>query len=276
MATKNSLKAMITLHLWMRLSLSSIINNRYRVILMLIGLCTPIVSHAQFRLIQTSPVDRIADVDLSEPIKLYFSEQPDLETFNRESFFVRGTRSGVINGSFQTPGQSEVVFIPDNEYVAGEVITVRVNKNVTSQNGEPLEAIVQFSFRVISAAQVRMSVDETLLGTRSAQSIIRSDQDPELTYEVLLGRAEDLAVDRLGLDVVQVSSYTVGLERATAIQTGWYLSPSTYFGIIHEVYETTPRTLFRLEYALKENLELVLTQGNDRRQGIDLLWGNDY
>ena len=244
--------------------------------LVLIWLSIPLVSQAQFRLIETTPTDRIADVDPSEPIKILFSEQPDLETLNNESIFIRGTRSGQINGTFQSPSQNEIIFIPDNEYVSGEVITVRLNKKVTSIKGEPLEAVVQFSFRIVSAAQLRMSVDETLLGTRSAQSIIRSDQDPELTYEVLLGRAEDLAVDRLGLDVVQVSSYTVGLERATAIQTGWYLSPTTYFGIIHEVYETTPRTLFRLEYALKENLELVLTQGNDRRQGIDLLWGNDY
>lgn len=267
---------MLNIHFSMRSNFFVGITRISTLFLVLIGLSIPVVSHAQFRLIETSPADRIADVDPSEPIQLLFSEQPDLETLNKESIFIRGTRSGLINGTFQSPNLNEVVFIPDNEYVSGEVITVRINENVISINREPLESVFQFSFRVISAAQVRMSVDETLLGSRSAQSIIRSDQDPELTYEVLLGRAEDLAVDRLGLDVVQISSYTVGLERATAIQTGWYLSPTTYFGIIHEVYETTPRTLFRLEYALKENLELVLTQGNDRRQGIDLLWGNDY
>lgn len=263
-------------HFSIRQNFSVVTRRIYTLILVLIGLSIPVVSQAQFKIIETSPTDRIADVDPSEPIKILFSEQPDLETLIRTSFFIRGTRSGLINGTFQSPSQNEVIFIPDDEYVSGEVITVRVNENVTSINAVPLEAVVQFSFRVISSAQVRMSVDETVLGSRSAQSIIRSDQDPELTYEVLLGRAEDLAVGRLGIDVVHVSSYTIGLERATAIQTGWYVSPTTYFGIIHEVYETTPRTLFRLEYALKENLELVLTQGNDRRQGIDLLWGNDY
>lgn len=252
--------------------------NRQRLstLFILFFILYPICTHAQFNVVQTFPKDGVADVDQSEPIKILFSEEPDLQSINMGSMSIRGSRSGLIDGSFYKSSSTEIIFTPDNEFQSGEVITIRLSDQIRSIEGELLEPEFQLSFRVTSAAQVRMSIDETLLGSRSAQSIIRSDQDPELTYEVLLGRAEDLAVDRLGIDVVQVSSYTIGLERATAIQTGWYLSPTTYFGIIHEVYETTPRTLFRLEYALKENLELVLTQGNDRRQGIDLLWGNDY
>ena len=31
-----------------------------------------------------------------------------------------------------------------------------------------------------------------------------------------------------------------------------------------------------LEYQIKENLELLITQGDDSRQGIDLRWNYDY
>ena len=236
----------------------------------------PIFANAQFNVIETSPAAGVAEVDPSEAIRIQLSDELDPSTVDQGTIRIKGSRSGQIAGTFYFPNRKEILFIPDNEYFSGELITVQVSQDVTSKIGEPLETVMEFSFRVVSSAQLRMSVDETILGNRSAKSIIRSDQDPELTYEVLLGRAEDLAVDRLGIDVVRVSSYTVGLERATAIQTGWYLSPTTYFVIIHEVYETTPRTLFRLEYALKENMEIILTQGNDRRQGIDFLLGKDY
>lgn len=231
---------------------------------------------AQFRLLTSMPDDGIANVDPSEKIRLRFSDSPEMNTLEKGAIIVRGSRSGMINGDFTYLGAGEIVFTPDNEFIEGETITIIITSEVVSVRGETLNSALNISFRVRSAAQFQMSVDETLLGLRTAQSIVRSDQDPELTYEVLLGRAEDLAVKRLGIDVVKVSSYTIGLERATAIQTGWYLSPTTYFGIIHEVYETTPRTLFRLEYAVKDNMEILLTQGNDRRQGIDLLWGKNY
>lgn len=231
---------------------------------------------AQFRLLSTIPDDGIANVDPSEQIRLRFSDSPAMSALEKGAITVRGSSSGMIKGGFTFLGDGVIIFTPDNEFIEGETITIIITSGVVSVQGETLYSAQNISFRVRSAAQFQMSVDETLLGSRTAQSIVRSDQDPELTYEVLLGRAEDLAVKRLGIDVVKVSSYTIGLERATAIQTGWYLSPTTYFGIIHEVYETTPRTLFRLEYALKDNMEILITQGNDRRQGIDLLWGKNY
>lgn len=237
---------------------------------------TPILGYSQFHILSSNPADGIANVDPSQDIRIRFSETPEIGTFQGDGLRIRGTKSGAVQGTLAYLGQGEIMFTPDNDFMEGELIVIQIKKTVSSIDGNRLGTPLTITFRVRSAVQFRMSADETLLGSRTAQSIITSDQDPELTYEVLLGRAEDLAVGRLGIDVVKLSSYTIGLERATAIQTGWYLSPTTYFGIIHEVYETTPRTLFRLEYALKENMELVVTQGNDRRQGIDLLWGKNY
>jgi len=39
---------------------------------------------------------------------------------------------------------------------------------------------------------------------------------------------------------------------------------------------STPTTGFYLEYYLKENLRLILSQSNDNRQSIDVQWKHDY
>lgn len=100
--------------------------------------------------------------------------------------------------------------------------------------------------------------------------------ESELGYEVLLGRAEELAVRRLGVDVFQVKRFRVGAVSATALQTGWTLGPRTYFGVIQEIQGSTSKTFLLLEYRLDSNLDVMVVQGNDARQGIDLRWRREY
>jgi autotransporter translocation and assembly factor TamB len=97
----------------------------------------------------------------------------------------------------------------------------------------------------------------------------------DYALEVVLDRVEMLASQRLGIDVVQIDNSQSGSNN-TVIKTGWYLSPSTFFAILNEIDGTSPKTLFVLEIMLKENLELIITQGDDTRQGIDLQWKRDY
>jgi autotransporter translocation and assembly factor TamB len=67
-----------------------------------------------------------------------------------------------------------------------------------------------------------------------------------------------------------------GNNSGTSIKTGWYLNRKTFFAIVNEISGTTPKTMFILEYMLKQNLDLIITQGDDNRQGIDLRWQFDY
>lgn len=94
-----------------------------------------------------------------------------------------------------------------------------------------------------------------------------------LLVDVLLDEVETLATQELGIDVVQIDNTQSG---TTSIKTGWYLNRRTFFAIVNEISGTTPKTLFILEYLLKENLDLIITQGDDNRQGIDIRWQYDY
>lgn len=96
----------------------------------------------------------------------------------------------------------------------------------------------------------------------------------DLLVDVLLDEVETLATQQLGIDVVQIDNS--GSEGKTSIKTGWYLNRRTFFSVINQISGTTPETLFILEYLLNQNLDLIITQGDDNRQGIDLRWQYDY
>jgi autotransporter translocation and assembly factor TamB len=96
----------------------------------------------------------------------------------------------------------------------------------------------------------------------------------DLLVDVLLDEFETLATQQLGIDVVQIDNS--GANGATSIKTGWYLNRRTFFSIVNEISGTTPETLFILEYLLTEDLDLIITQGDDDRQGIDIRWQRDY
>ena len=97
----------------------------------------------------------------------------------------------------------------------------------------------------------------------------------DVALDVLLDRVELLASQRLGIDVVQIDNSRTGSNSSTSILTGWYLNRRTFFALINEI-SATPKTLFLLEYLLTENLELIITQGDDSREGVDLRWKYDY
>ncbi|WP_020403901.1 translocation/assembly module TamB domain-containing protein [Gracilimonas tropica] len=101
-----------------------------------------------------------------------------------------------------------------------------------------------------------------------------SSAPTDLLVDVLLNEVETLATQQLGIDVVQIDNSSS--EGKTSIKTGWYLNRRTFFAVINEISGSTPETLFILEYLLNENLDLIITQGDDNRQGIDLRWQYDY
>ncbi len=110
------------------------------------------------------------------------------------------------------------------------------------------------------------------------QAVAGSGGGPSATdvaLDVLLDRVEMLASQRLGIDVVQIDNSRTSSDSNTSILTGWYLNRKTFFALVNEI-STTPKTLFILEYMLRDNLELIITQGDDSRQGVDLRWKLDY
>jgi autotransporter translocation and assembly factor TamB len=114
------------------------------------------------------------------------------------------------------------------------------------------------------------SWEQVVAGTGSSPSAT------DLALDVLLDRVESIASQRLGIDVVQIDNSGSGSSSTTSIKTGWYLNRRTFFAILNEISGSKPKTLFMLEYMLNENLELLITQGDDSREGIDLRWNYDY
>jgi hypothetical protein len=111
----------------------------------------------------------------------------------------------------------------------------------------------------------------------SWQSVFAGEGGPsakDVITDILLDEVETLATRELGVDVVQIDNSSA--NGATSIKTGWYLNEKTFFAIVNEITSSTPKTLFILEYILNENLDLILTQGDDARQGIDIRFQYDY
>ncbi len=98
----------------------------------------------------------------------------------------------------------------------------------------------------------------------------------DVALDLLLDRFETIAAQQLGIDVVQIDTDRTGSTNSTTIKTGWYLSDRTFFAVLNEISGTSPKTLFMLEYLIRRNLELIVTQGDDSREGIDLRWRYDY
>ncbi|HKL18059.1 MAG TPA: translocation/assembly module TamB domain-containing protein, partial [Halalkalibaculum sp.] len=97
-----------------------------------------------------------------------------------------------------------------------------------------------------------------------------------LALELFADRIETLASQSLGIDVVKIENTTVGGEAGTSITTGWYINPKVFFAIQNVISGSSPDTSFLLEYMLLENLKLIISQGNDARQGVDIKWNYDY
>ncbi len=111
----------------------------------------------------------------------------------------------------------------------------------------------------------------------SWQSVLAEGNDAmafQALADVLLDEVESIATRELGVDVVQIDNS--GQNGATAIRTGWYLNERTFFSIINEITSSTPKTLFVLEYILNESWDLIITQGDDSRQGLDVRYQYDY
>lgn len=114
------------------------------------------------------------------------------------------------------------------------------------------------------------SWEQTVAGSGSSPSAT------DLAVDILLDRVETIASRRLGIDVVEIDNSRSGSKSTTSIKTGWYLNRRTFFAILNEISSSDPNTLFLLEYMLTNNLELILTQGDDTREGVDIRWNYDY
>jgi autotransporter translocation and assembly factor TamB len=93
---------------------------------------------------------------------------------------------------------------------------------------------------------------------------------------VLVDRVETLATGRLGIDLLQIDTNRQGESVSTSIKAGKYITDKLFLQVMNEIGGSDAVTRVVLEYFIRRNLLLVLTQGNDRRSGVDILWKYEY
>jgi autotransporter translocation and assembly factor TamB len=115
------------------------------------------------------------------------------------------------------------------------------------------------------------SWQQSFSGGRGGSALAR-----DAAIGVLVDRVESLATESLGIDVLQIDSNRLGETVTTSVKAGKYITDKLFVAVLNELGGSDAVTRVVIEYYIRRNLLLMVTQGNDRRSGVDLLWKYEY
>ncbi len=95
-----------------------------------------------------------------------------------------------------------------------------------------------------------------------------------IAVDIMLDRIENLAADRLGIDVIEIENSRRG--GGTSIKAGKFVSDRLFIAFLQELGGSETARQVIVEYMLQRNLDLIITAGDDRQSGVDVLWRFDY
>jgi len=98
----------------------------------------------------------------------------------------------------------------------------------------------------------------------------------DMAVGVLLDRIESYATEKFGIDVIEIDNSSQSSGSGTSIRAGKYINEKTFIAIVQQLGGTDPVSHVVLEYLLRQNLDLILTQSSDESSGVDLRWKYDY
>lgn len=112
------------------------------------------------------------------------------------------------------------------------------------------------------------------------QTVARSSSSTDASLrsaaaDLVVDRAGAIAEEKLGLDIVEIDYNDQTAGSGTTVKAGKYLSDKIMIAVIQQL-GSNATTQFTLEYQLKKNLQLLLTQSEDNRTGADILWRFEY
>ena len=96
-----------------------------------------------------------------------------------------------------------------------------------------------------------------------------------IAMDIMLDRIENLAADRLGIDVIEIENSSRG-GGGTTVKAGKFVSDRLFIAFLQELGGTETTRQVIIEYMLRRNLDLIITAGDDYRSGVDVLWRYDY
>jgi hypothetical protein len=113
-----------------------ILRQRYfRFILFVIFLMTITGTYAQsLELVSSNPSLNEVHVSFDRPISLLFDDPLDITTANADNIIVRGSQTGVIEGTYNAVNNF-ITFTPSSNYKAGEVISVTITERLSDDTG---------------------------------------------------------------------------------------------------------------------------------------------
>ena len=106
----------------------------------------------ELQITSISPVAQSTSVATASSITIDFTAALDPATINLEAVLIRGSQTGIIEGTLSGGGTSTLLFDPLNDFKSGEVITVVLTTNLSSEEGSFLQQPTMFSFVVQTAS----------------------------------------------------------------------------------------------------------------------------
>lgn len=117
-------------------------------------------------------------------------------------------------------------------------------------------------------------LEQNVAGTSSKMNV--SDVVSETATAFLIEKAGELVYDRLGIDFIEFDNTNRTTGGGTTVKAGKYINEKTVLAIIQQMGGANSTTQFTLEHQLRRNLQLILTQSEDSRTGVDILWQLEY
>lgn len=97
----------------------------------------------------------------------------------------------------------------------------------------------------------------------------------DAAIDILLDRVEQLATERLGIDLLQIDNTRTGGNTGTTVKAGKFISDKLFVAFLQE-FGSYMNSQIIVEYQLRRDLNLILTGSDSYHTGIDVLWKYDY
>lgn len=97
----------------------------------------------------------------------------------------------------------------------------------------------------------------------------------DAALDILLDRVEQLASERLGIDVFQIENTRTAGNSGTTIKAGKFISEKFFVALLQELGSNISSRVM-VEYQLRRNLDLIVTGSDSYQTGVDILWKYDY